>query len=134
MSNSRLIQRQNAMITVYIHLIRDMEISEIIADNHFVTSVSDFSPKIELDEELLDVVNRVSDRKEIYERAMNQYLNKWRFDRLGYIEQAILLVACAELELGHQEKPIIINEAVRLAKLYAEEDSYKLINGVIDAI
>ena len=84
--------------------------------------------------EMLEVIERAIERQEIYELAMNQYLKKWRFDRLSFIEQAILLIACAELELGYQEKPIIVNEAVRLAKEFGDDESYKFINGVLDAI
>jgi len=67
---------------------------------------------------------------------------KWTFDRLGKMEQAILINAYIEIndELTKQvssdkkAKQVVINEAVELAKKYGEEDSYKLINGVLDNI
>lgn len=134
MLNSRLIERQNAMSILYIHLLRHQSIKAIIEDNEFITEIGDFTPDLSIKREMLEVIEHAIERQEIYELAMNQYLKKWRFDRLSFIEQAILLIACAELELGYQEKPIIVNEAVRLAKEFGDDESYKFINGVLDAI
>ncbi len=134
MSQSRYAERENAMIVVYIHLLREQSIKEILHDNKFVSELGDFIPAFNLKEELLEAVLTVAQRKEIYADAMDHSLDKWRFDRLGYIEQAILLLACAELEMGKQNPVIVVNEAVRLAKEYCEYDSYKLVNGVLDQL
>ena len=134
MSKSRLIERQNAMSAVYTHLVCNQDILEVLEDNKLITNISDFLPRYDLGEEMHMVTLRACERKEIYRLAMNKYLNRWRFERLGYIEQAILLVACSELELGTQDRVVVVNEAIRLSKEFAEEDSYKLINGVLDAI
>ncbi|CAM3536033.1 transcription antitermination protein NusB [Erysipelothrix sp. HDW6B] len=134
MTKSRSVERQDAMRAVYIHLVRDQAIEEVLEDNAFISNVSDFIPKFEFGEEMLEVIHRAVARKEIYGLALNQYLNNWKFDRLGYIEQAIMLIAAAELELGIQAKVVVLDEAVRLAKEFADQDSYKFINGVLDAI
>lgn len=134
MSNSRLIERQNAMIILYIHLMRLQSVEEIIEDNKFVSEMGSFTPSLAVRGEMLSAILNAIERKEIFALAIDQYLNKWRFDRLSLIEQAILLLACSELELGFQEKPVIVNEAVRLAKEFADDDSYKFINGVLDAL
>ncbi|CAM4223877.1 transcription antitermination protein NusB [Erysipelothrix inopinata] len=159
---SRVIERQNAMSVIYIHLMREMSVEEILADNKFVTSIGyvmseednnpvdsyldlqdedevefkieTFLPRFKLGAEMHEIVSRVESRKEIYGRAIQHYLKNWRFDRLGFIEQSVLLLACAELELAYQPKEVIVNEAVRLAKEYGDADSYKYINGVLDAL
>lgn len=134
MAQSRYAEREKAMIVVYIHLLTEQSIKEILKDNIFVSELGDFIPAFNLREEMLEVVLTVAQRKEIYAQAMDQSLDKWRFDRLGYLEQAILLLACAELEMGYQDPVIIVNEAIRLAKEYCESDSYKLVNGVLDQL
>ncbi len=63
---------------------------------------------------------------------INSLLKDWTFDRLGKIEQAILLLAWGEFYAVLNEKAVIINEAVNLAKTYCEADSYKLINATLD--
>ena len=65
---------------------------------------------------------------------INKNLKDWSFDRLGYIEQAILLLATHEITAGEVQKPVVINEAVEFAKKYCDEDSYKFINGVLDRL
>ena len=71
--------------------------------------------------------------KDIYIEKINQSLNdEWEFKRLGYVEQAILIIACCELDLDVSPKAIVIDEAVTLAKKYCDEETYKLINGVLD--
>ena len=70
-----------------------------------------------------------------YINKINSLLNdEWTFDRLGYVEQAILIIAAAELTFETAQKPIIIDEAVTLAKKFCDDDAYKLINGVLDRL
>ncbi len=70
-----------------------------------------------------------------YVDKINQLLNEeWTFDRLGYVEQAILIIASAELTFETAQKPIVIDEAVTLAKKFCDDDAYKLINGVLDRL
>lgn len=70
-----------------------------------------------------------------YVDKINTLLNDdWSFDRLGYVEQAILIIASAELTFETAQKPIVIDEAVTLAKKFCDDDAYKLINGVLDRL
>lgn len=70
-----------------------------------------------------------------YVDKINTLLNDdWTFDRLGYVEQAILIIASAELTFETAQKPIVIDEAVTLAKKFCDDDAYKLINGVLDRL
>lgn len=131
---SRYSERQNAMSAVYIHLLMEQSVDVILEDNKFVSNVGDFIQFFDLGEEMLEVVHRIEARLDTYERAMDQLLTGWRFMRLGYLEQAILLVACAELELGYQDRVIVVNEAIRLSKEFCDAESFKLINGVLDAL
>ena len=69
-----------------------------------------------------------------YIEEISKHLVKWSFDRLNYIEQAILLEATSEIKLNINDKSVIIDEAIIIAKEYCDEDSYKYINGVLDNI
>lgn len=70
-----------------------------------------------------------------YKNKINENLKEgWTFDRLGYIEQAILIMATCEIHFETAQKAIIIDEAITLAKKYCGDDSYKLINGVLDRL
>lgn len=132
---SRRTYRKNAISIIYTYLMTDKTMDMIIEDYKFSATFSDFIGSLELDKEILDAVYRVEQRLDIYEAVVNNQLKgKWRFDRLGMMEQAILLLALSELEQGIQDKTVIVNEAIELTKAYGEDDSYKLINGVLDAL
>lgn len=58
-------------------------------------------------------------------------LEGWTLDRLGAVERAILRIGMHELEAGEVPPPVVIDEAVELAKRYASPDAAKLVNGVL---
>ena len=65
-------------------------------------------------------------------KEISTYLKDWKFERLNYVEQAILLSAYTQNKYLNQPKQVAINVAVDLAKKYADDNSYKFINGVLD--
>ena len=66
--------------------------------------------------------------------AISPLLKQWTFDRLGYIERAILILAYVQYKYLDTPKPIVIDIAVKLARRYADEDSYKFINAVLQNV
>ncbi len=116
--------REKGMITVYQYLLFRRDLEELIDDN--------FEDKN--DEYILQAVRTAALNEERYIGYLNRVLEGWTFDRLGVIEQAIMLMGCAEFDMKQLELNVIIDEYVRLAKKYCEPDSYKLINGVLDRI
>jgi N utilization substance protein B len=81
------------------------------------------------------VVKQSVDNTERYSQYIDKVLvDGWHYDRLGKIEQAILLNGCAEFDLKETEAAVIIDESVQLAKKYCDADTYKLINSVLDVI
>ncbi len=70
------------------------------------------------------------------DQLISDHLNKqWTLDRLGSVERAILRLGV--LEILYQEdvpKKVAINEAIELAKRFADVKSKKLVNGILDKI
>ena len=52
---------------------------------------------------------------------------------IGEIEISILRQSIFEIENSDIDYPIVINEAIKLAKKFGQEDSYRFINGVLDS-
>ncbi|MBY0110267.1 MAG: transcription antitermination factor NusB [Candidatus Babeliaceae bacterium] len=59
-------------------------------------------------------------------------LDNWKLERVGCMTRIILRMSVWELEHTQIDHSIIINEAIELAKGYAESDAHKFINGVLD--
>jgi len=59
----------------------------------------------------------------------------WRLDRMSRVDRNILRLATCEL--GYTLKvprPVIINEAIELAKRFGAEESAAFVNGILDRI
>ena len=63
-----------------------------------------------------------------------KHLESWDYSSIGKVEKAILRLGTYEIMIEGTERPIIINEAVELAKELADEKSPQFINGVLDAV
>jgi len=68
------------------------------------------------------------------DKEIKKHLQSWNYDSLGKVEKAILRLATYEILFDKIERAIIINEAVELAKEFADEKSPKFVNGVLDSI
>lgn len=61
-----------------------------------------------------------------------RFFENWQFERISVATKLILRFAMWELLQTDTDPRIIINEAVELAKCFAEDDAYRFINGVLD--
>jgi transcription antitermination factor NusB len=61
-------------------------------------------------------------------------LKNWSIDRLSILTRSILRYALWELIIEKTDLALVVNESVELAKGFAEEDSYRLINGILDNV
>jgi N utilization substance protein B len=72
---------------------------------------------------------------ESLDEVLSKHLNEsWSFDRFGRLERAILRLAAYELIHTETDGPIIINEAIEMAKEMADDDAPKLINGILESL
>jgi N utilization substance protein B len=84
----------------------------------------------ELANTVKDIINSRHDLEKIYE----PYLANWRSERISVCTKLILLFAIWELKKTETDARIIINEAIELAKCFAEEDAYRFVNGILDPV
>ena len=73
----------------------------------------------------------VLDRDELDEE-IKPLLDNWKFERLGVCTRLILRLAIWELKYTKIDHVVVIDEAIELAKCFAETDAYKFINGILD--
>lgn len=122
--SSRHELREIGMRSLYQSFLLNKDIKQCVYDNCGTNEIDSFLYTITID---------AMKYKDIYIEKINHSLTQdWEFKRLGYVEQAILILACCELDLDVSPRAIVIDEAVTLAKKYCDEETYKLINGVLD--
>lgn len=73
----------------------------------------------------------IAERTEL-EKEVEPLLANWRFDRLSVATRLIVRYAVWEMLHTQTSPSIVINEAVELAKCFAESNAYRFINGVLD--
>ncbi len=60
---------------------------------------------------------------------------RWRPERMAIIDRLIMRLAIGELlHASGTPAPVVINEALELARTFSTEESVKFINGMLDAI
>lgn len=71
----------------------------------------------------------------VIDADIKKHLEHWAFERLKKVDLAILRVSVYSL-IFQTDIPaqITIDEAIEIAKEYGAEDSYRFINGVLDAV
>lgn len=57
----------------------------------------------------------------------------WRIERMSAVDRNILRMAIYEMRQPGSPAPVVIDEALRLARRFSGEDSVAFINGVLDA-
>lgn len=91
-----------------------------------------FELSIPMNSEVFKVTKQVIDDRDTLDNAIKPLLHNWRFDRIGVCTKLILRLAMWELTATDTGASIVMNEAIELAKCFAEKDAYKFINGILD--
>ena len=83
-----------------------------------------------------DDLYRVAERREKeIDELIQKHAQNWRLERMAAVDRNLLRMAVAEM-LGYPgtPAPIIINEALEIARRYAAPEAIHFLNGVLDAI
>ena len=91
-----------------------------------------FQLAIPVDSEVFTVAQKIITQRNDLDEAIKPLLHNWRFDRLGLSTKLILRLALWELNNTKTSASIVMNEAIELAKCFAEKDAYKFVNGILD--
>jgi transcription antitermination protein NusB len=93
-----------------------------------------FDLNVPLDGEIFKTVNAIITNRDALEQTYEPYLANWRSERISVCTKLILLFGIWELKNTDTDARIIINEAIELAKCFAEEDAYRFVNGILDPV
>lgn len=82
-----------------------------------------------------DIFRVATARDEEIDALIEQHSANWRLARMSAVDRNVLRMAVAEM-LGFPATPapIVINEALEIARRYSTPESINFLNGVLDAI
>ena len=121
--------RHFAMQAIYQWQLTDLSPTEI--EKQFLEDQPMKGPDLDYFHDLVPgVINNVHDIDIVYAPYLSRPL-----DDLDQVDKAVLRLGTFEL-MYRQEVPyrVVINEAIILAKEFAEQDSHKFVNGVLDKV
>lgn len=119
--------RANILKVLYNIEIKPAPINETIANVSTVTKEDERA-------KVYEYVNGIQNSLSSIDLKISEKLKGWKFEELNIIERLILRIAAYEMINNLCDRAIIINEAVRLAKIYADPKAASLINGILDKI
>ncbi len=70
----------------------------------------------------------------IFDKKISTIARERSIDQMNLVDLSILRTALFEKQKTDNNKKIIINEAVNLAKIYGADNSYKFVNAVLDKL
>jgi N utilization substance protein B len=79
------------------------------------------------------VAGTIRARDEIDQR-ISSHSEHWRLDRMAVVDRNILRLAVYEMTTVGTPPPVVIDEALELARRFSSEESGAFINGVLDAV
>jgi transcription antitermination protein NusB len=82
-----------------------------------------------------DLFRVASDRAAEIDPMIERHAEHWRMERMAAVDRNILRLGVAEL-LGYPEtpRPVVINEALEIARRFSAPESVQFINGVLDSV
>jgi N utilization substance protein B len=98
-----------------------------------------WAERAEVDDETRDFTNELFEVATSRHREIDELIQKhaqhWRMERMAAVDRNVLRTGVAEF-LGHHEtpRPVIINEALEIARKFSSPESVQFINGVLDSI
>jgi N utilization substance protein B len=89
----------------------------------------------EVREYVEDLFRVATERAAEIDRVIEEHAKNWRMDRMAAVDRNLLRAAVAEF-LGKPQvpKPVVINEAIEIARRYSTPESIVFINGVLDSV
>ncbi len=103
--------------------------SEILENsNNFFKDLNEIEKEF-----ITDIITRIIDDKENIDNRISKDLIGWRLERLTPIDRNLIRMGIAESKKTGN-KAIVIDDIVRIAKKYGGEESYKIINAVLDKV
>jgi transcription antitermination protein NusB len=82
-----------------------------------------------------DLFRVASGRMEEIDALIGKHTRHWKMDRMAAVDRNLLRAAVAEfLAYPETPRPIVINEALEIARRFSTPESVQFINGVLDSV
>ncbi|MCB9492766.1 MAG: transcription antitermination factor NusB [Epsilonproteobacteria bacterium] len=127
-------RRDQRRLSFYLVYIVDRFDYSITADDALADLQEGFDFTLPADSYARTLADSVINASDELDRKISPYLKNWKLERLGCATRLILRLALWELLHTDNAPSVVINEAIELSKMFAERDSYRFVNGILDEL
>lgn len=115
--------------------LRRRPLDEILRDYYGSLLVGDEAvTKPRPDEFARNLLEGVSGELPAIDELIAKHAENWRLERMPAVDRNVLRIAVYEMMRTDTPAPIVIDEALELARRFAGEESVHFVNGVLDAV
>jgi N utilization substance protein B len=133
--------RQRALQVLFLWDQRKQAIDEAIhafydtlASDDPTPSDDEQSPPASPDKFMETLVRGASEHAAEIDRRISGKSDNWRIERMPAVDRNILRLAVYEMSELETPAPVVIDEALELARQFSGDESVSFINGVLDAV
>ena len=81
-----------------------------------------------------ELINGVDKNRQNLDNALQDAANNWSVPRMAVTDRNILRLAAFELLFSDTPPPVVIDEAIELAKRFGSNQSSGFVNGILDRV
>jgi transcription antitermination protein NusB len=129
--SKRRVSRERILQVLYAWDAGGMEIEE-----NSLKEVRFVYPIIEKEDEVFsnEILLLVKEGLSTIDIQIEEASKNWRIARMDKVDLSILRLSSIELNFLDSPVPVVINEAIELAKTYGSENSPRFINGILNKL
>ena len=127
--------RQRALQVLYSWDLRRQPINQAISDFYETLALDEDHPRRSAPDEFMETLVRgTSEHAGEIDRRIMEKSEHWRLERMPAVDRNILRLAVYEMTDLATPAPVVIDEALELARQFSGDESVSFINGVLDAV
>ena len=127
--------RQRALQVLFLWDQRKQTIDDAISSFYETLSSDEDQPERAAPDEFMeDLVRGASEKSADTDRRIVEKSEHWRLERMPVVDRNILRLAVYEMTDLKTPAPVVIDEALELARQFSGDESVSFINGVLDAV
>jgi N utilization substance protein B len=131
---SRRRSREHALQVLYQWDIRKQPVDESIEAFYTGLYSEESAARPPRDEFLEQLVRGTAEKAGEVDALISSHAEHWRLERMPAVDRNILRLAIYEMRHTETPPPVVIDEALELARRFSNEESVHFINGVLDAV
>lgn len=127
--------RQRALQVLFLWDLRKQGIDDAISSFYETLGSEEDEPQRTSPDEFMETLVRgASLKSEEIDRRISEKSDHWRLERMPAVDRNILRLAVFEMTDVATPAPVVIDEALELARQFSGDESVSFINGVLDAV